>query len=84
MVPPLRRFRPQFTVHEVVVKGPPWNTRVCTRGEVRMELATGGVYVNQWCQFVHLSWGRIQEDRIYLDTQLVAALDAMLTPAANG
>lgn len=76
-------LHPQFTVHDVLVKGPPWKTVVAVHGEDRVELSDGYVYRNEWAQRLRLSWGRLQEDRLYVDTQRVAELDAHLAPA-NG
>jgi ketosteroid isomerase-like protein len=73
--------RPQIVVTDIVVKGPPWNTRVCSRGSDRIELANGRTYENDWCQFVRLSWGKLKDDRVYVDTQRVAALDRWLAEA---
>jgi hypothetical protein len=63
------------------VKGPPWNTRVCSRGSDRIELPDGRTYENEWCQFARLSWGKLRLDRIYVDTQRVATLDRWLAEA---
>ena len=37
-------YHPQITVTDIVVKGPPWNTRVCSRGSDRIELPDGRTY----------------------------------------
>jgi len=74
-------YSPQITVTDIVVKGPPWNTRVCSRGSDRIELPDGRTYENEWCQFARLSWGKLRLDRIYVDTQRVAALDRWLAEA---
>jgi ketosteroid isomerase-like protein len=74
-----RKF--QIVLTDIIVKGPPWNTRVCSRGSDRLELPGGRTYENRWCQFARLSWGRLHEDRIYVDTQRVAALDRWLAEA---
>jgi ketosteroid isomerase-like protein len=71
----------QFTIHDVVVKGPPWNTRVRTRGSDRIATRSGAEYVNQWVQCAHLAWGKLTEDVIYLDTERLAAFDAELVAA---
>lgn len=71
----------QIVVTDIIVKGPPWNTRVCSRGSDRIELPNGRAYENQWCQFARLSWGKLREDRIYVDTQRVATLDRWLAEA---
>jgi ketosteroid isomerase-like protein len=62
----------QFAVEEVVVKGPPWNTRVCTRYVATATAPAGGRLVNHGVQFAHLSWGRVRSDLLYPDTQAVA------------
>jgi ketosteroid isomerase-like protein len=71
----------QFTIHDVVVKGPPWNTRVRTRGADRVATRSGTEYVNQWVQCAHLAWGKLTEDVLYLDTERLAAFEADLVPA---
>jgi ketosteroid isomerase-like protein len=71
----------QFTIHDVVVTGPPWNTRVRTRGSDRIATRSGAEYVNHWAQCAHLAWGKLTEDVIYLDTERLAAFDAVLVPA---
>jgi ketosteroid isomerase-like protein len=77
-------LHPKFTVHDVLVKGPPWKTLVAVHGEDRVDLPDGYVYRNEWAQRLRLSWGRVEEDRLYVDTQRVAAFDAHLKPAARG
>jgi ketosteroid isomerase-like protein len=71
----------QIVVDDIVVKGPPWNTSVCSRGSDRLVLPDGRTYENQWCQFARLRWGKLHEDRIYVDTQRVATLDRWLAEA---
>jgi ketosteroid isomerase-like protein len=71
----------QFTVRDVMVKGPPWNTRVCTQGTDRTGTPTGP-YTNQWAQCARLAWGKLTEDVIYLDTQKLAVFEAALTSVA--
>jgi ketosteroid isomerase-like protein len=71
----------QFTVRDVMVKGPPWNTRVCTQGTDQTGTPSGP-YTNQWAQCARLAWGKLTEDVIYLDTQKLAAFEAALTSVA--
>jgi ketosteroid isomerase-like protein len=60
----------------VVVNGWPWDTRVAVRFSVRATLKDGRPYANEGMQFLRLRWGRVVEDRLYEDTQkLAAALD---------
>jgi ketosteroid isomerase-like protein len=73
----------EFTIHDVVVKGPPWNTKVRTRGSDRIATTSGAEYTNHWVQCAHLAWGKLTEDVVYLDTERLAAFDSVLT-AANG
>jgi ketosteroid isomerase-like protein len=67
---------------DVVVTGPPWNTRIATRFDVRATLPDGTDYRNQGMQYLRLRWGRVLEDRLYEDTQrLAAALERAGHPA---
>jgi ketosteroid isomerase-like protein len=70
---------PRFEIHDVVVSGPPWNMRVATRFTDRLRMPDGdGEYRNDGMQYLRMRWGRVTEDRIYVDTQLVAELDTRL------
>jgi ketosteroid isomerase-like protein len=62
----------------VVVDGWPWDTRVAVRFSVRATLPDGSGYANEGMQFLRMRWGRVVEDRLYEDTQkLAAALDVV-------
>lgn len=65
-------FRMEFEVHDVVVSGPPWSLRVATRFTALVETADGKTFFNKGMQYAHIRWGKVREDRIYPDTQLVA------------
>jgi ketosteroid isomerase-like protein len=71
----------QFTVRDVMVTGPPWNTRVCTQGTDQTGTPSGP-YTNQWAQCARMTWGKLTEDVIYLDTQKLATFEAALTSVA--
>lgn len=58
----------QFTVHQVIVQGWPWNTLAVTRFSIAAPRLDGSVYDNEAMQFVRLRWGRVVEDRLYEDT----------------
>lgn len=58
----------QFTVHQVIVQGWPWNTLVATRFSLAAPRLDGSVYGNEGMQLVRLRWGRVVEDRLYEDT----------------
>lgn len=65
----LMRLNLRWEVHDVVVQGPPWNTRLATRYTVhggRGELSYEGV------QYAQLRWGRVRLDDILPDTEAVA------------
>lgn len=70
----LQRLLPglRFDVHDVHVRGLPWNTRVMTRFTDRIPLADGQQIVNHGVQYLRLRWGRVKEDLLYVDTQVVA------------
>jgi ketosteroid isomerase-like protein len=62
----------RFELHDVLVRGAPWATRVLTRFTDTVPMPDGSVVTNHGVQFLRLRWGRIVEDTIYLDTQVVA------------
>jgi ketosteroid isomerase-like protein len=70
----LRRLLPtlQFEIVDVTVRGWPWNTRVLTRFVDRVEFANTPTITNRGVQYLRLSWGKVREDVLYLDTQTVA------------
>jgi ketosteroid isomerase-like protein len=69
-------FSPSFEIHDVLVSGPPWNMRVATRFTDHLPMPDGdGVLHNPGMQYLRMRWGRVKEDRIYIDTQLVAEFD---------
>jgi ketosteroid isomerase-like protein len=74
-------FGPKFTIHDVTVAGPPWNARTSIRFTDRMSVAGAGDYENEGMIYQRSRWGRIKEDRVYLDTQRIAELDARLQTA---
>ena len=63
---------------EIVVEGPPWNTRVCVR--FTDHLVRGGVtvYENRGVIWGAMSWGKVTRYEVYEDTQKVAAFDRQL------
>lgn len=67
----------QFVVEDVLVNGPPWNTRIAIRVHVFIPGADGhDVYNNRATAFLETRWGRLVAWEDYEDTQRVAALDA--------
>jgi len=69
----------RFEIHEVAVHGLPWNTRVFTRFTDRIPFTDGSEVVNHGVQYLRLSWGRVREDVIYVDTQTVARARMLAT-----
>jgi ketosteroid isomerase-like protein len=79
-----RRFvalGPRFEIHDVVVSGPPWDMRAAVRFTDRFPVPGGGEYENNGMQYLRLSWGRVTEDRLHVDTQRVSELDSALQRA---
>ena len=66
----------------IMVNGFPWDTVVATRFTATATLPSGRPYVNKGMQFLRLRWGRVVEDFLYEDTQLLAA--ALAESSATG
>lgn len=58
-----------FVVRDVVVAGPPWNTRIHTHLEFVMPLADGRTYRNVVMQAMRMRWGRVTRIHTLEDTQ---------------
>jgi len=77
----MRRFaslRPQFTVRDATVAGPPWNMRVSMLFSDRIVAPNGYVYENEGMEHIVIRYGLIREISVHLDTEKVTALDAQL------
>ena len=70
---------PPSTIHDVTAAGPPWNLRVAFRFSDRI----GDDYANEGVEYMRIKWGKLREQRVYLDTEKVAALDARLSATAQ-
>lgn len=71
----LERFvalRPDYRVHDVVVNGPPWNTRAA----IRLSDAIGDDYTNEGVQWLQLRWGKVVLDEVFLDTERISAWES--------
>jgi ketosteroid isomerase-like protein len=67
----------QMHVEEILVNGPPWNTRAAARVHHRIVDESGAeIYSNRAVLFVHTRWGKIVEQEDYEDTGRVMAFDA--------
>jgi ketosteroid isomerase-like protein len=55
----------------VLVNGWPWDTRIASRLAVRGRLPDGSMYRNEGMQFARIRWGRVVEDHLYEDTDVL-------------
>jgi len=65
----------QMEVDDILVNGPPWNTRVAVRVTDWIPTAEGDAYANRAVLMSRLSWGKIREQEDYEDSERVAAFD---------
>jgi hypothetical protein len=71
----VRRFaalQPEYIVDDVIVTGPPWNTRVAMRFHDRI----GTDYENQGMHYLKMRWGKLTHDEVFLDTKAVGEWEA--------
>ncbi len=67
----------QLTIEDVLVNGPPWNTRVAVRAQVFQPGEDGvDVYNNRLVAFLELRWGKLVRWEDYEDTERVSLRDA--------
>jgi ketosteroid isomerase-like protein len=78
----LRRFHAvglDLQVHDILVGGPPWNTRVCLYFTDNARDSEGRiVYQNEGVIYAKARWGKIVEYTVFEDTEKVAAFDKYL------
>ena len=74
----------QYQIDEILVNGPPWNTRVAMRA-VDWVVGPDGAdaYNNRMVSFLKLRWGKIVSWEVYEDTQRVTAWDEALAAGAT-
>jgi ketosteroid isomerase-like protein len=66
----LRRFAslsPEFHIHDVLVAGMPWNTRVA----LTFSDAIGDDYRNRGMEYLRLRWGKVKQVEVYLNTETI-------------
>lgn len=69
----------QMVVDDILVNGPPWNTRAAARVHHSINGPDGtDVYANRAVLFVTTRWGKIRCQEDYEDTERVAAYDRVL------
>lgn len=84
----------QFTIHQIVVQGHPWNTTVAVRQSISIADSTDGGYSNVVMQFMHLRWGKVTRIETLEDTKKLGLYlskldvkkfpDAMAPPIVDG
>ena len=67
----------QFVVEDVLVNGPPWNTRVAARVHNFIAGPDGDSYTNRFVAFLVIRWGRLVSWEDFEDTQRVARWEQM-------
>lgn len=69
-----------FEIEDILVNGPPWNTRIAVRVRGFIADPSGGPdsYNNRAVLFLESRWGRIVRWEDYEDTERFAAWDATL------
>lgn len=63
----------QFTLQQIIVSGWPWDTSVVNRIRVNATLNNGRPYENSLVQILRLRWGRVVDDYVLENTQLLVA-----------
>lgn len=74
----------QFQIEDILVNGPPWNTRIGVRLHSFVGDTDGGAdtYNNRALLFLEVKWGRLVRWEDYEDTERVAAWDALRSGAS--
>ncbi len=65
----------RFHIEDILVNGPPWNTRVAVRAHDFIAGETNDHYNNRLVAFLEIRWGRLIRWEDYEDTERVAAWD---------
>jgi ketosteroid isomerase-like protein len=69
----------QMAVDDVLVNGPPWNTRVAARVHDWIDTPSGErIYANRAVMFARARWGRLVEQEDYEDTARVLEYEALV------
>ncbi len=71
----------EFEVHDVAVRGWPWDTAVAIEWTDRGRAADGAPYENEGAHWIRLRWGRATEVHAYLDTETLNAVMERLAEA---
>jgi len=65
----------QFEIEDILVNGPPWNTRVALRAHDFVADDHDDIYNNRVVAFIEMRWGRLHRWEDYEDTERIAAWD---------
>lgn len=66
----------QMEVEDILVNGPPWNTRAAVRVHHWIAGPDGiDLYANRAVLMVRTTWGKVHSQEDYEDTEQVSALD---------
>jgi hypothetical protein len=69
---------------DIVVGGPPWNTRACLRFTDALTLSDGTQpYVNAGVIYARIVWGRLKAYEVHEDTERSLAFDDYLFPSVQ-
>lgn len=74
----------QMTVEDILVNGPPWNTRVAVRVNHGIVADGVSIYTNRAVLMATVAWGRIRSQEDYEDTERVSAFDRDHPERAGG
>lgn len=67
----------QVGIEDILVNGPPWNTRVALRAHDFLTGPDGtDAYNNRYIDFIEIAWGRLRRFEVYEDSERVTAWDA--------
>lgn len=74
----------QYDIEDILVNGPPWNTRIAIRA-VDSKPGSDGVdeYNNRFISFLEVAWGKTRRWEVYEDTQRSAEWDARRAAATS-
>jgi hypothetical protein len=73
----------KITPSKMRVSGPPWDVTAVTQFDVRATLPDQSRYSNQGVQILRIQWGKIVDDYLIEDTQLLASALERVAAAGN-
>lgn len=66
----------QYTIEDILVNGPPWNTRIAIRAVDTQPGEDGDEYNNRLMSVLELKWGKLRRWEVYEDTERTALLQS--------